>query len=111
MTGKLYVVATPIGNLSDMTLRAIEVLNEVDLIAAEDTRHSQKLLNHYQITTKLLSLHQHNEHKQAVQLIELLKEGKQIALIHFGNTSSFPLLDGFYVQVANRLHETLPPWA
>ena len=61
---KLYLVPTPIGNLKDITLRAIEVLNNVDFILAEDTRKSKKLLNHYNINTQLISFHQHNEHKK-----------------------------------------------
>ena len=79
--GMLYLVPTPIGNLKDITLRAIEVLKEVDLILAEDTRTSSKLLNHYQITKPLSPYHQHNEHKVLHHLVSQLLEGKKIAVI------------------------------
>ncbi len=77
----LYIVPTPIGNLQDITLRAIEVLKSVDLILAEDTRTSSKLLNHYQIHKPLSSYHQHNEHKVLQHLVNQLLEGKTIAVI------------------------------
>ena len=77
----LYLVPTPIGNLKDITLRALEVLKEVDLILAEDTRTSSNLLNHYQITKPLSPYHQHNEHKILTHLIEQLQAGKTMALI------------------------------
>ena len=79
--GKLYVVATPIGNLGDITLRALEVLRTVDLIAAEDTRTSKKLLDHYHITTPMISYHQHSRESKVDYLIEQLSAGKNIALI------------------------------
>lgn len=79
--GKLYVVATPIGNLEDMTPRAIRILSEVDLIAAEDTRHSGKLLKHFGIEAKTEALHEHNERSQVPRLIEILQAGKSIAFI------------------------------
>ncbi|MDP3010936.1 MAG: 16S rRNA (cytidine(1402)-2'-O)-methyltransferase [Methylococcales bacterium] len=87
--GKLYVVATPIGNLADLSFRAVATLKEVDLIAAEDTRHVGMLLQHYGITNKLTALHQHNEEKAAVGLLEKLREGKSIALVSDAGT---PLL-------------------
>jgi 16S rRNA (cytidine1402-2'-O)-methyltransferase len=77
----LYIVATPIGNLQDMSLRAIEVLSQVDLIAAEDTRHSSRLLKHYGITTPLMALHEHNEQARIEHCLQNLNEGKSIALI------------------------------
>ena len=76
--GILYVVATPIGNLDDITLRAIKILQEVDLIAAEDTRHTLKLLNHLDISKPLISYHRHNEEVKSDILIEKLKEAKVI---------------------------------
>lgn len=79
--GTLYVVATPIGNLEDMTPRAVRTLSEVDLIAAEDTRHSGKLLKYFSIEVKTEALHEHNERSQVPRLIEILKAGKSIAFI------------------------------
>ncbi len=79
--GTLYVCATPIGNLGDITLRVLDTLREVDLIAAEDTRHSRKLLQHYQIDTRMTSYHEHNEKKKSLELVEKLKSGQTIALI------------------------------
>ena len=84
--GKLYIVPTPIGNLKDMTFRAIEVLKGVDLILAEDTRTSGKLLNHFEINTPLQSHHMHNEHKTIDGLITKLKSGSTIALISDAGT-------------------------
>ncbi|HZR77677.1 MAG TPA: 16S rRNA (cytidine(1402)-2'-O)-methyltransferase [Chthoniobacterales bacterium] len=77
----LYVVATPIGNLSDVTLRALDVLKNVDLIAAEDTRHSGILLKHYQIQKPLISFHEHNEAMRTAQLVERLAAGENVAVI------------------------------
>ncbi|HEV2125757.1 MAG TPA: SAM-dependent methyltransferase, partial [Chloroflexota bacterium] len=73
--GKLYVVATPIGNLGDMTLRAIETLGAVALIAAEDTRHTGNLLRHFQISTRLISYHEHNRQSRLSQLLDALGRG------------------------------------
>ncbi|WP_342590509.1 16S rRNA (cytidine(1402)-2'-O)-methyltransferase [methane-oxidizing endosymbiont of Gigantopelta aegis] len=87
--GQLYVVATPIGNLADFSFRAVEILQQADLIAAEDTRHARLLLQHYGISTQVVSLHQHNEEKQAPQLIEKIKNGATVALISDAGT---PLL-------------------
>ena len=81
MSGTLYLCATPIGNLEDMTYRAVRVLSEVDLIAAEDTRNSIKLLNHFQIKTPMTSYHEHNRREKGIKLVEQLREGISIALI------------------------------
>jgi 16S rRNA (cytidine1402-2'-O)-methyltransferase len=84
--GVLYLVATPIGNLGDMTLRAIEVLNSVDVIAAEDTRHSGKLLQHFGIKSPCLAYHEHNERQMCDKLVQRLQAGEQIALISDAGT-------------------------
>ncbi len=86
MQGKLYIVATPIGNLEDITLRAIRTLKEVDIIAAEDTRHTLKLLNHLEISKSLISYHRHNEEIKTEELINKLQEGKNIALVSDAGT-------------------------
>src|SRR5579863_3703196 len=77
----LYLVATPIGNLEDITLRAIRVLKEVDVIACEDTRQTQKLLNHYGIATCTVSYHEHNEMTRAAELVKEMQEGANVALV------------------------------
>lgn len=81
MKGTIYLVATPIGNLEDMTFRAIKTLKEVDLIAAEDTRHTLQLLNHFEISKPLISYHRHNEETKAPELIKQILEGKNIAIV------------------------------
>ena len=81
MNGKLYIVATPIGNLEDITLRALRVLKEVDLIAAEDTRHTLKLLNHLNISKPLISYYKQNENIKKEVLIDRILEGKNIAVV------------------------------
>jgi 16S rRNA (cytidine1402-2'-O)-methyltransferase len=81
MTGTLYLVATPIGNLEDMTYRAVRILSEVDLIAAEDTRNSIKLLNHFEIKTPMTSYHEFNKYDKAVELVGKLANGANIACI------------------------------
>ena len=86
MPGTLYLVATPIGNLSDITHRALQVLNDADLIACEDTRHTKKLLNHYGINTRTISYHEHNEQQRAAELIGLLKQGQTIAVVSDAGT-------------------------
>jgi 16S rRNA (cytidine1402-2'-O)-methyltransferase len=84
--GKLYLVPTPIGNLKDMTFRAVEVLQEVDLILAEDTRTSGKLLKHFDITTQMHSHHMHNEHKTTERIVKRIQAGETIALISDAGT-------------------------
>lgn len=86
VAGTLYIVATPIGNLEDITLRALRILKEVDLIAAEDTRHTRKLLTHYDIPTPLTSYHDHSESTKAPILVETLLAGKSIALVSDAGT-------------------------
>ncbi len=85
-TSALYIVPTPIGNLADITQRALDVLNSVDLIAAEDTRHTGKLLSHYQIKKPCFSLHDHNEQQKAKILIEKIKSGQSVALVSDAGT-------------------------
>ena len=86
MPGTLYLVGTPIGNLEDITLRALRVLGEVDLIACEDTRHTRKLLSHYNISKPLVSYHEHNERERAEMLCQLLEAGKSVALVSDAGT-------------------------
>lgn len=86
MSGTLFVVATPIGNLEDITLRALRVLREVALVAAEDTRRTGNLLRHYEIDTPLVSVHEHNEHRRAGELITRLHRGESIALVSDAGT-------------------------
>lgn len=84
----LYVVATPIGNLEDITLRAIRILSAVDLIAAEDTRHTARLLAHHRIGTPMISCHEHNEHRRAAELIAKIRTGAAVALVSDAGTPS-----------------------
>lgn len=86
MPGTLYIVATPIGNLEDITQRALRVLREVDLVACEDTRHTRLLLNHFGIKTKTISYHEHNERQRAEQLCKLLEDGKSVAIVSDAGT-------------------------
>ena len=88
MAGKLYLVSTPIGNLEDITLRALRVLKEVDLVAAEDTRHTRQLLTHFDIHAKLESFHAFNEHDRAAKLAERVSEGLTLALVSDAGTPS-----------------------
>lgn len=109
LPGCLFLVATPIGNLKDMTFRAIEVLKFVDLIAAEDTRHSLPLLNFYGIKTPLISLHEHNEQQRINELMPQLLAGKQIALI---SDAGMPLISdpgARWVQALHKAHILVTP--
>ena len=100
--GKLYLVATPIGNLSDITYRAVEVLKTVDLIAAEDTRNTKKLLNHYDIDKKLISYHEHNKYDKAKDIISKLKSGLNIALVTDAGT---PLISDPGYELVSMLYD------
>ncbi|WP_417552227.1 16S rRNA (cytidine(1402)-2'-O)-methyltransferase [Marinomonas fungiae] len=100
--GTFYIVATPIGNLDDFTDRAKRVLHEVDYIAAEDTRHSKRLMNHFGIDTKLFALHDHNERDKAAYIASLLSEGKNVALISDAGT---PLISDPGYHVVNYLRQ------
>ncbi len=103
MSGILYIVATPIGNLDDITYRAVRLLKQVDLIAAEDTRHSLKLLNHLGIAQQMISLHEHNEIERIATVLNYLQQGKDIALVSDAGT---PLISdpGYHLVTAVRKH-------
>ncbi|MGI8883811.1 MAG: 16S rRNA (cytidine(1402)-2'-O)-methyltransferase [Pyrinomonadaceae bacterium] len=102
MFGTLYLVATPIGNLQDISLRALETLKIVDLIACEDTRHTRKLLTHFQISNKLVSYHEHNEAERSEQFAVLLEEGKNIAVVSDAGTPA--ICDPSY-RIVQKAHE------
>lgn len=106
MSGKLYLVPTPIGNLEDMTFRAIRILKEADLILAEDTRTSAPLLKHFGISQKVFAHHQHNEHQSTTEIIRFLKEGQQVALISDAGTPAISD-PGFYL-VREALKNEIP---
>ena len=106
MTGKLYLVPTPIGNLEDITLRALRVLKEVNLILAEDTRTSAPLLKHFGIEQKVFAHHQHNEHKAVAEIVKFLKEGQNIALISDAGTPA--ISDPGFLLVREVLKNNLP---
>jgi 16S rRNA (cytidine1402-2'-O)-methyltransferase len=105
-SGRLYVVATPIGNLEDITIRALNILQMVDLIAAEDTRRTRKLLNHYQIAKPLVSYHAHNEIERAAEIIDQLQAGRSVALVSDAGTPCFS--DPGSALVARVWDENLP---
>lgn len=102
MAGKLYLVATPIGNLQDMSQRAIETLKSVDLIACEDTRHTRKLLNHFGISNKLTSYHEHNEIERAEELAAMLSDGRSVAIVSDAGT---PAICDPSFRIVQRAHE------
>jgi 16S rRNA (cytidine1402-2'-O)-methyltransferase len=102
MLGTLYLVATPIGNLADISSRALQTLQTVDLIACEDTRHTQKLLNHFGIKKKLVSYHEHNETARAEEFAELLAQGKSIAIVSDAGT---PAICDPALRVVQKAHE------
>ncbi len=106
MTGTLYIVSTPIGNLEDITLRAIRVLKEVDVVAAEDTRHSRHLLDRYQIETRLTSYHDHNKEEKAPVLVEQMLEGKSVALVSDAGTPG--ISDPGYVLINLAINREIP---
>ncbi len=103
---KLYIVPTPIGNLQDITLRALEVLKSVDIVLAEDTRTSKFLLQHYGIEKRILSHHQHNEHQALKEVIRLLKEGTSIALVSDAGTPG--ISDPGYLLIRECVREDVP---
>lgn len=104
--GTLYVVATPIGNLEDITLRALRVLQSVDLIAAEDTRHTRKLLTHHGISRPLVSYHDHNKVRQAPHLLALLQQGRSVALVTDAGTPG--ISDPAYYLLQTLLPHAIP---
>ena len=103
MSGSLYIVATPIGNLSDITLRAIETLKNVDLVLAEDTRHSKKLFDHYEIKSPLTAFHEHNENEKTSRIVSQIHSGKSIALISDAGT---PLISDPGYQLVSEAKKT-----
>lgn len=111
MSGKLAIVSTPIGNLKDMTFRAVETLKNVDLIACEDTRHTKKLLSHYEISTPTTSYFEHNKIKKGEYLVGVLKEGKDVALVSDSGTPgiSDPGFNIIRTAVENGIKVTIVP--
>ena len=103
MSGSLYIVATPIGNLSDITLRAIETLKNVDRVLAEDTRHSKKLFDHYEIKSPLTAFHEHNENEKTSGIVSKIHSGKSIALISDAGT---PLISDPGYQLVSEAKKT-----
>lgn len=108
-TGTLYIVPTPLGNLEDITLRALRILKSVDLICAEDTRHSQKLLNHFEINTKITSYYREKERKKTPALLSLLREGKNLALISDAGTPAISDPGAILISEAHKAGITVVP--
>jgi 16S rRNA (cytidine1402-2'-O)-methyltransferase len=106
MTGTLYLVATPIGNLQDISFRAVKTLKTVDIIACEDTRHTQKLLNHFSIKNRLISYHEHNEMTRAEELAEMLQSGKSVAVVSDAGT---PAICDPSFRIVEKAHEIGAP--
>ena len=109
--GTLFVVATPIGNLEDVTIRALRTLREVDLIAAEDTRRTSKLLARYEIRKPLVSLREHNEHRESARLVEKLKSGLHIALVSDAGTPGISDPGAPLVRAAREAGVTCRPYS
>jgi 16S rRNA (cytidine1402-2'-O)-methyltransferase len=109
MAGTLFVVATPIGNLEDLTFRALRVLKEVDFIAAEDTRRTRKLLTHYGVSKPLTSLHEHNEHAEAPRLVERLVAGATVAVVSDAGTPGISDPGATLVRLARQAGVTVVP--
>ncbi len=107
--GALYVVATPLGNLGDITLRALETLKKVDVIAAEDTRHTRPMLLHYGISTRLFALHEHNERAASERIIDWLREGKSVALVSDAGTPAISDPGALLVQRIREAQFTVVP--
>jgi len=105
----IYIVATPIGNLSDITLRALEVLSRVDVIAAEDTRHTRKLLDHHGISTRMASLHEHNESERAASMLEKVQQGASLALVSDAGTPLISDPGHVLVSLANKMGVKVVP--
>lgn len=108
-SGTLYVVATPIGNLGDITVRALETLRFVDAIAAEDTRHTSGLLNHFGISKKLIAVHEHNEQQSAAKLLAMLQSGENIALVTDAGTPGISDPGAIVVNLVRRAHVRVMP--
>ena len=106
MPGTLYLVATPIGNLQDMTFRAVEILKSVDVIACEDTRHTRKLVNHFGIPTKLVSYHEHNEAERSNELIDKLQNGASVAVVSDAGTPG--ISDPGFLLVTRSIEAEIP---
>jgi 16S rRNA (cytidine1402-2'-O)-methyltransferase len=106
VTGTLYIVATPIGNLDDITFRAIETFEKVDIIAAEDTRHTKKLLTHFNIKSRLIAYHEHNEAESTVGILEKLKTGSSVALV--SNAGTPTISDPGYRLINTVIKENIP---